>query len=83
MALYKHKAETEMKGLMKNRVMEDYYPFMIHGIAESKYHTGSDVKNTLLKTFEKSFEDKMKPEFKKKLRNNGLNISKDDIVFFI
>ena len=80
MALYKHKAETERKELIKNRVMEDYYQFMINGIDESKYHSGSDVRNTLLKTFEKSFEDKLKPEFEKELRDNGLNISKDDIV---
>ena len=55
---------------------------MIQGMDGSKYHTGSDVKNMLLKTFEKSFEDKMKHEFEKKLRNNGLNIFKDDIGFF-
>ncbi|OEC85361.1 MULTISPECIES: methanogen output domain 1-containing protein [Methanobacterium] len=80
MAIYKHKAETERKELMKNRVMEDYYQFMIQGMNESKYNSEMDVKNTLLKTFEKSFEDKMKPEFEKELKNKGLDIYGDNII---
>jgi len=80
MALYKHKAEIKRKELMKNRIMEDYYQFMIHGMDRSKYYSEMDIRNTLLKTFEKSFEEKMKPEFEKKLKNKGLNISDEDII---
>jgi FOG: CheY-like receiver len=79
MALYKHKLETERKELIKNRVMDDYYQFMINGMGELEYHQ-HDVKNTLLKTFEESFEGKMKPKFEKELKNKGLDISNDDTV---
>ncbi|MEL7669511.1 methanogen output domain 1-containing protein [Methanobacterium sp.] len=78
MAIYKHKAETERKKLIKNRIMDDYYQFMIQGMNESKY-CEMDIKNTLLKTFEKSFEE-MKPEFEKELKNKDLDISDDDTV---
>jgi CheY-like chemotaxis protein len=78
MAIYKHKAETERKKLIKNRIMDDYYQFMIQGMNEYKY-CEMDIKNTLLKTFEKSFEE-MKPEFEKELKNKDLDISDDDTV---
>ncbi|MGB9978138.1 methanogen output domain 1-containing protein [Methanobacterium sp.] len=80
MALYKHKLETERKESMKNRIMEDYYQFMIYGMDESKYYSEMDIRNILLKTFEESFEEKMKPEFEKELKNNGLDIFDDDTV---
>lgn len=47
--------------------MDDYYQFMIKDRGELEYHQ-HDVKNALLKTFEKHFEGKMKPEFEKKLK---------------
>ena len=80
MALYKHKKENERKEAVKNRIMDDYYQFMIHGMDESKYYSEMDIRNTLLETFEKSFEEKMKPEFEKELKNKGLNISDRDTL---
>lgn len=77
MALYKHKSETKRKELMKNRIMENYYQFMIDGMGESKYYTETDVRNALLEAFEKSFS-KMKPDFEEELKNNGLDMSDDD-----
>ena len=50
MALYKHKLETERKELIKNRIMEDYYQFIISGMDNSKYHRRMDIKDTLIKT---------------------------------
>ena len=80
MALYKHKSEIKRKELMKNRIMEDYYQFMIDGIDKSEYYNKVDIRNILLETFERSFEEKMKPEFEKGLKNNGVDISDDDTV---
>ena len=79
MALYKHKLETERKELIKNRIMEDYYQFIISGMDNSKYHSEMDIRDTLIKTFEKSFS-KMKPEFEKELKKRGLQISDDDTI---
>ena len=66
------------KELMKNRIMDDYYQFIINGIDESAYHSEMDIRNTLFETFERSFEEKMRPEFEKELKKRNLHIFNED-----
>lgn len=78
MALYKHKLEMERKESIKNRIMDEYYQFIIGGMDESTYYGEMDIRTALLETFEKSFEGKMKPVFEKELKEQGLHILNED-----
>lgn len=78
MAIYKHKVEKERNESMKNRIMDDYYQFIISGMDESTYYSEMDIRNMLLEKFERSFEEKMKPEFEEDLKKNDLDIFDDD-----
>ena len=77
MALYKHKVEIERKELIKNRLMDDYYQFILKSMKKSNSSDEINTKKILLKTVEKSFEEKMEPEFHEYLQDNGLNIITD------
>jgi CheY-like chemotaxis protein len=78
MALYKHKTDNKRKESIKNQLMDDYYQFILKSINESTTNDEKDIKEALLETFEKSFEEKMKPEFYEELENNGLDVVTDD-----
>ena len=80
MALYKHRLENKRKESMKNRVMDDYYQFIIQGMDKSRHCSEMEMRDTLIEAFEKSFEDKMKPEFEKELKNRELHVSDDDTI---
>ncbi len=75
-ALYKHKIEKERNESMKNRIMDDYYQFIISSMDELTYYSETDIRNMLLKRFEKSFS-KIKPEFEKDLKKNDLDFNED------
>jgi predicted ArsR family transcriptional regulator len=78
MALYKHKTETARKDLLKNRIMDDYYRFMIETMSQSTDKNEDEIKDMLLLTFEKSFEDKMKKDFEEEIGNMGINLKNED-----
>lgn len=80
MALYKHKAEQDRKEIIKNKLMDDYYNFIVDSIHGSKFYSEKEIKDELIETFEKSFEQKMKPEFKKRLKKHGLNVYEADTI---
>ncbi len=83
MAIYKHKIEKERNELMKNRIMDHYYQFIINGMDESTYYSEMDIRNTLLERFEKSFEEKMRPEFENELKMKGLNVYNEDTLLLL
>ena len=74
MALYKHKTEISRKELLKNRIMDDYYHFMIETMGDSTDKSESEIRDMLLLTFEKSFEDKMKRKFEEDLEKADINL---------
>lgn len=80
MALYKHKAEIERKEVMKNKLMDDYYQFIVNSIHESKFYSDDELKDELIETFEKSFEEKIRPKFEKELEKRGLDINDEDTI---
>ncbi|MGZ7135883.1 MAG: methanogen output domain 1-containing protein [Methanobacterium sp.] len=80
MALYKHKAEQKRKEVITNKLMEDYYNFILDSIHGSKFYSEEEIKDDLTQKFEKSFEQKMQPKFKKELKKRDLNIQEDDTI---
>jgi len=80
MALYKHKAESERKEFMKNKLMDDYYQFIVNSIHESKFYSDEELKDELIETFEKSFETKMRPKFEKELEKYDLDLNDEDTI---
>ena len=78
MALYKHKAELERKESIKNKLMDDYYQFIVNSIHESNLNSEDEIKEELNETFEKSFEQKMRSKFEKELKKRGLEMSDED-----
>ncbi len=83
MALYRHKAEENRKELIKNKLMEDYYNFIVDSINKSTNYSEEEIKNELLETFENSFEKEMLPQFKKSLNKHDLDLfESDEILLF-
>lgn len=80
MALYKHKAENERKESIKNKLMDDYYQFIVNSIRESKFYSEEELKKELIETFEESFQQKMRPKFEKELKNQGIDINDEDTI---
>ncbi len=80
MALYKHQTDVKRKELMKKRIMDDYYQFVIESMNQSADYSDTEVRNMLLKAFEKSFEEKMRPDFESELKKLGLNVNQEDIL---
>lgn len=76
MALYRHSAESKRKDSIERRLMDDYYQFIFKSINESIDITKTE--EMLLKSFGKSFEEKMQPDFYKELENKGLDLYSDD-----
>ena len=80
MALYKHRSDIERKKLMEKRIMDDYYQFVKHCMNEFDDFNDTDVRKMLLKTFERSFEEKMEPEFESEIKRSELNAYEEDVI---
>jgi CheY-like chemotaxis protein len=78
LALYKHRTDVKRKELMKKRIMDDYYQFIIQSMNESADYSDTDIRKMLFEAFENSFEKRMKPEFESDLKKQDLTIYEED-----
>jgi CheY-like chemotaxis protein len=78
-ALFKHSQGAERNELVKKKLLADYYGFILDSIDKSLTPTILETKQMLLKTFEESFEDDMKPRFEKALQDLQIDFSSVEV----
>lgn len=80
-ALYKHSQGIEKNEFLKKQLLADYYGFILDSIDKSLQPSILETKNILLKTFEESFENDMKPKFEAEMDNMDMSSKSNEELF--
>jgi CheY-like chemotaxis protein len=78
-ALFKHNQGVERNELVKKKLLADYYGFILDSIDKSLTPNILETRQMLLKTFEESFEEDMRPRFEKELNDLQIDFSSVDV----
>jgi CheY-like chemotaxis protein len=78
-ALFRHNQSAEKNELVKKKLLADYYGFILDSIDKSLTPNILETKQLLLKTFEESFEEDMKPRFEKEIKDLQVDFSSADV----
>lgn len=80
MVLYKRKVEMQRTELLGTRIMDDYYQFINQTLNEFTDRSEKEIKEMLLNTFERSFDEKMRPKFEEEMEDDGINLFNEKIT---